>query len=477
MSQKLVPQKLVGLIASSLIIGSGAAGLATLAIPAPVHAQRNIDEEANIRVYQNASPAVVSIRAGGGSGSGSIIDAKGLVLTNAHVVRGVNTVTVTLANKKRLQGIVIARSTRPDLALIRLQGVQGNLPTIPIISSSKVQVGQRAFAIGDPFGQFAGTLTTGIISRIDSDRRLLQTDAAINPGNSGGPLLNSRGELVGVNTAIYTPGEGNVGLGFAINSDTAREFIAAAQQGRIASNNISPTNAVVPNSGNLSLNGTITPFTLSPNDPRVADGSSYKKFQFVGRAGQRLTVNMTSSEVDAYLALIDPRGIKIAEDDDSAGNSNARISVILPVSGNYILFANSASPGEYGRFTLKAQLENNLNAALPNNNTAKGIILQRNGVLGVNSNVLPRDGSLFESFNFTGRAGDVVQIRLNSPDFSPYVVLFAPDRSVLKENDSMADGKNAAIVVELPATGTYRVVANARNKLGRGNFNLTVRGL
>ncbi|MFN6069487.1 MAG: S1C family serine protease, partial [Pseudanabaena sp.] len=178
--------------------------IATLPFIAAAPAQAQSDEDTNIRVYKLASPAVVSIQSQRGNGSGSIIDPTGLVLTNAHVVRGGTIVNVILSDKRQFRGTVIASSRNPDLALIKLDGVTTNLPTISIATSNGIQVGQRAFAIGNPFGRFAGTLTTGIISRIDRDRKLLQTDAALNPGNSGGPLLNSRGELVGVNTAIFT---------------------------------------------------------------------------------------------------------------------------------------------------------------------------------------------------------------------------------------------------------------------------------
>jgi serine protease Do len=460
---------LVNLLASSLII-TGSVGAAV--IPTS-YAQSNVDEDVSVRVYQVASPAVVSIRAGGATGSGSIIDAKGIVLTNGHVVRNSNNVTVTLANKQKLQGRVISRSRNPDLALIQLQNVTGNLPKINVISSSQIKVGQRAFAIGDPFGQFAGTLTTGIISRIDSDRNLLQTDAAINPGNSGGPLLNSRGELIGVNTLIFTPGEGNVGLGFAINGDTVRQFVSSAPRGQI--NNVAANPRTNPQvSGNtFALDGTVRVFDLTPSDSRATDGSAFKSFQFRGQEGQRVSIEMVSKDVNPYLALVDPKGKRIAVDDSSG---TARIRIILPTSGTYTLFANSSDAGDYGRFTLSARLDA-LNSPRANSGetNSTGIILQRNGILGANSSILPRDGSLYETFSFAGRAGQKVQIEVNSLDFRPSVALVSPDRRLVKVNDGT--GQNAAITVQLPSSGTYRVIANAFDSSGRGNYTVTVRNL
>jgi S1-C subfamily serine protease len=195
---------------------------------------QDAEDSVNVRVYQQVSPAVVSIDAGEGTGSGSIISSEGLILTNAHVVGESRQVQVTLADGREFQGDVIAYGEAGlDLAVVRISG-QRNLPTIRLARPGSVQVGQRAFAIGNPFGQFQGTLTTGIVSRIDNNRGLIQTDAAINPGNSGGPLLNSQGELIGVNTAIFAPrgSAGNIGIGFAISMERVQPFLTAVREGR-----------------------------------------------------------------------------------------------------------------------------------------------------------------------------------------------------------------------------------------------------
>ncbi|MGC1245432.1 MAG: trypsin-like peptidase domain-containing protein, partial [Spirulinaceae cyanobacterium] len=189
-------------------------------------AQYNGDEQVSIDVYNQASPAVVTIQVGGGAGSGSIISSEGLILTNEHVVRNANrgVVKVIAAEGKEYQGSVIAVDNPNDLALVRLN-TSDRLPTISIASANSIKVGQTVYAIGSPFG-LSGTFTQGTLSRIAPNGDL-QTDAAINPGNSGGPLLNSRGELIGVNKAILSAGgRGNIGIGFATSATEAQQFVA-----------------------------------------------------------------------------------------------------------------------------------------------------------------------------------------------------------------------------------------------------------
>lgn len=205
------------------------------------------DELNNISVYERLNEAVVHITTEvvrlnwflepvpteGGSGSGSIIDARGYVLTNNHVVEGASRLLVNLADGAQFEAEVVGTDPESDLAVIRFNPGNRQLPTIPMGSSDGLRVGQKVLAIGNPFG-FDRTLTTGIVSALGRPiqgrngiviQGMIQTDASINPGNSGGPLLNSRGEMIGINTLIYSTSGGSVGIGFAVPVNTAKRVV------------------------------------------------------------------------------------------------------------------------------------------------------------------------------------------------------------------------------------------------------------
>ena len=183
------------------------------------------DEKITMEVYRSANPAVVTIKTATSTGSGSIISPEGLVITNEHVIRDAKNGLVRIINTegKTYNGQVLTIDRKNDLALIRI-ATSDRFPTIAFADRENILVGQKVFAIGSPFG-LSGTLTTGILSRVATDGDL-QTDARLNPGNSGGPLLNSRGEMIGVNKAILSPdGRSNTGIGFATSAPTAKAFI------------------------------------------------------------------------------------------------------------------------------------------------------------------------------------------------------------------------------------------------------------
>ena len=204
------------------------------------------EERNNIAVYEKVADGVVNVTSTAiqmdfffnafptqGSGSGSIIDTKGHILTNHHVVADAQKLEVTLADGSKWPAKLVGSDPDSDLAVIKIDAPKEKLKVVPMGDSKNLRIGQKVLAIGNPFG-LQRTLTTGIVSSLGRTIRsdvgtliedVIQTDAAINPGNSGGPLLNSDGEIVGINSAIISPSGGSVGIGFAIPVNTARRVV------------------------------------------------------------------------------------------------------------------------------------------------------------------------------------------------------------------------------------------------------------
>jgi serine protease Do len=165
-----------------------------------------------------------------GVGTGFIVSADGQIVTNAHVVDGADKVTVTLADGRKIDGKVLGADAATDIAVIKIEEGK-DLPTVAFGDSAQLKVGQDVVAIGNPFG-LGNSVTSGIVSALGRDinsgpfDNYIQTDAAINKGNSGGPLFNADGEVIGINTAIFSPSGGSVGIGFAVPSETAMAVVA-----------------------------------------------------------------------------------------------------------------------------------------------------------------------------------------------------------------------------------------------------------
>lgn len=240
------------------------------------------DEMQNINVYEQCNEAVVNINTqvmgvnwflepvveAGGSGSGSIIDSRGYVVTNVHVISGATKIYISLSDGTQYEGTVVGSDKESDIAVLKFNPPAGTvLKTIPFGDSQALKVGQKVIAIGNPFG-LERTMTTGIVSGLGRPiqnsnstiiRDMIQTDTAINPGNSGGPLLDTAGRMVGINTMIYSSSGNNAGVGFAVPASTAKRVVkdllqyGSVQRGIIQADLIQLNNAIA-NYARLDIN-------------------------------------------------------------------------------------------------------------------------------------------------------------------------------------------------------------------------------
>ncbi|MBI5430819.1 MAG: trypsin-like peptidase domain-containing protein [Nitrosomonadales bacterium] len=236
------------LLASMLVFAPQAAAADGVPRPVTPRGELAADEKATIELFEKSRDSVVFITTSAevqdfwsrdtfsvprGSGSGFLWDESGHVVTNFHVIRNASVATVKLANGRGYKASLVGVSPMHDIAVLKIKINPKNSSPVPIGSSRDLKVGQKVFAIGNPFG-LDWTLTNGIVSALNRSlteengvtvEHLIQTNAAINPGNSGGPLLDSAGRLIGINTAIYSPSGANAGIGFAVPVDTVNRVV------------------------------------------------------------------------------------------------------------------------------------------------------------------------------------------------------------------------------------------------------------
>jgi 2-alkenal reductase len=259
-------------------------------LPPDIVSQADVEEQLVINVYSRVAPAVVCITAadqfGSCFGSGFVVDEEGHVVTNQHVAEATSDLLVTLADERTVPAELVGSDAGSDLAVLKIDVPPEELTVVPLGDSSTLRVGQRAIAIGNPFG-LQRTVTTGVISslgrtlpRDDSDfqiAELIQTDAAINPGNSGGPLLDSRGRVIGINTAIRSLTGVNSGVGFAIPVDIVKRVLPELiSEGRyrhpwigVSGTTISPE---IVEAMNLPVESGVLVFTVEPDSPALRAG-------------------------------------------------------------------------------------------------------------------------------------------------------------------------------------------------------------
>ena len=297
------------------------------------------DEEINVRVYEEISPGVVHVTKKElvysffapvyreGSGTGCLLDKQGHVLTNYHVIESAEKLEVALPDRSKYLAEIVGFDEQDDLAVIRLIDVpEEKLHPIIIGNSDSIKVGQKVLAIGNPLG-LENTLTVGIVSSVgriiqtengDLVENVIQTDAAINPGNSGGPLLNTSGEMIGINTSIFTiRGGGNIGIGFAIPANTIRRVAAdLIQYGRV----LRPW---------LGVNGyAIDEDLASALDLPVKQGILVTRV-YPGSSADKAGIRGADNRTWLYSTPVDIGGDIIAEIDGRPVTSGEELSLIL----------------------------------------------------------------------------------------------------------------------------------------------------
>lgn len=345
-------------------------------------AAQSEEEKTRIEVYKKASPAVVAIDLGNGHGSGFIVTSDGLVLTNRHVLENASSVvTIILADGTRVEADVIGfAGDNLDLAAAKIRG-RTNLPTLKMANPNSIEVGETVYAIGTPMNlEYRNSFTFGIVSAFREDKNLIQHDAVINPGNSGGPLLNSDAEVIGVNSSglnvpvigkdgqVIGQGVANIGVNFAISVSLAQPFLVAVEEGNVATVAQNPQTQpsdgqTTPSGGQegteiitLPIDGQEIAATLKAGDPTLPNNSYFHLYAFEGRAGQKVTIEADSQQIDPSLILLQYSNKEIvAQNDDIAPtNFNSRLEATLPADGVYVVFASAFEAGESGNYNVRA---------------------------------------------------------------------------------------------------------------------------
>lgn len=290
------------------------------------------EERVYVRVYERANRSVAHITTkvvktdsffaiespAEGSGSGSVIDKLGHVLTNYHVIEGAQEIKVTLANGKTYDATRVGRDPLTDIAVLRISAAPEDLHPLSLADSSRLRVGQRVIAIGNPFG-FERTMTLGIISSLNRSlpsrggrtmRSMIQVDAALNRGNSGGPLLDSRGRLIGMNTAIASSTGENTGVGFAIPANTVARIVPQLiEQGKVVRADLGITRVLEVDQGLVIV-------TMAENGP--AERAGLQGFRIVRTQRRRGPIVFEEEKIDRSKADviigIDGRPVRKVDD-------------------------------------------------------------------------------------------------------------------------------------------------------------------
>lgn len=451
--------------------GIGTAIISEIAASSPGYrfsqiAQANTPKDPAQQVYDKAHPAVVYIegKAKGGryTGSGVIIEADGLILTNAHVIEDTEAIEVMLSNGKTYPAEIVAMGSSgcTDLALLKIKP-NGQLPTIQFATVNTAQRGQRAYAVGYPRGIIPSSITQGIISNLYPERGEIQTDASLNPGNSGGALLNAAGELIGINT--YTRRDSQ-SMNFALSVEAASAFIQSYQQ-RVSSAvgaQVKFSNQTDTKAQSISLQNQAITATLQKADHLHCANDDYVGYSdlytFEGQAGQPYMLMMSSPEFESELVLEDEQGHVVAES-QPIGDRAVQLMGKLPQTGTYTVIARAKGGNEEGDYQIR---------------TFSPILVRQDRL----DSSLPScfdDGSTCLRYRFKAAQNQPITVVV-SADFAPYVEIYEVATGERIAHGSGDAGTNS-LEVEMPQEGNYQLVVGSVAESVDGRFTISVHHL
>jgi hypothetical protein len=472
-----------------------------LAVPAiPAAAQPDV-----VAITRRASPAVITLNtynpAGRKTGLGSgFFLADGRIATNRHVVEGAARVEAVTQDERVLGSATFAEAVGGPTADLAILPRVTNPPATLQLAQGLPEAGEAVIVIGAPEG-LSNTVSTGIVSAIRriGGRTLVQITAPISHGSSGGPVLNSRGQVIGVSVSVLSEGQN---LNFAVPV-TELTRLVTGPRGRIAfsgdlrfgSRGGAPTGRDISDLNTRTLPritlGQTVSGRLTASDFRRPDGSYADAFVYTGRAGERITVTLRSNDFDAWAVVDDPNGPLREHDDDSGGNLDAELTVTLPHAGQFLIVANSVAEGATGAYTMSLRSGGGGGRPVPDNDNdgpqqgsgdefdVRSATPIRSGqtVTGTlaRSDTRRDDGSYADSYVYNGRAGERLTVTLRATGFQPWVVVDEPS-GPFREHKGGEGTRTAQLTVTLPRTGRYIILANSVNAGGTGAYAMTVQG-
>ena len=461
----------------------------------------------DIPVARRAVVTIQALDASGrlmASGTGFFVT-EGYVVTAAHVLEDAAGCRIEMSDGQQQRCSVAAADTAKDVAMLTVSGRPPS--TLRWGSSEGMKDGDEVTVISNPLGQLPGTVSRGIISasRVVNGTKLLQISAAISHGSSGAPVLNARGQVIGIVRSTIEAGQS---LNFATATDAIRNLnndqVAVAEGAAL----LTPKNIVVNAAGNAGVSGSAGSLVSMPqisigqtvtgnltgSDSLYPDTTYYKMYQFTTTPGQEITIDLASSDFDPVLIV---RGEGLAQsivDDDGGPGCASRVSQAFLGRGPYRILVNTtASPHrQTGRFTLaisqgsqhvQGRSENDCSpagAAAASGGSQTAVIAIRvgetiNGTLTSSDSLYP-DNSYFKFYQFTAPAGRPVTIDLSSDDFDPVLIIRGSDLDNSIINDDGGPGCYSRVSRTFPSTGPYRILVNTTNSPERqtGRFSLSI---